>query len=134
MAKTPEVGCRAAALDICFEQGAVFDVTLTWREKAPPQTPIDLTGFSARMKVVFDQGETTEVLVLTLTTGNGRIILGGTAGTIRLLVDASDTEALDPDEFENTCYDLELVPGVLTEEVRRLVEGNARLKTEKTTT
>lgn len=134
MAKVPEVGCRAGRLDICFEQGAVFDVLMTWREKAAPQTPIDLTGFTARMKVVFNQGETNEALVLELTTGNGRIILGGTAGTIRLLVTATDTAALTEAEFENTCYDLEMVPGVpLTEEVRRLIEGNARLKTEKTT-
>ena len=133
MAKVPEVGCRAARLDFCFEQGAAFDITLTWREKAAPQTPIDLTGFTARMKVVKD-ADTTPVTVLELTTGNSRITLGGTAGTIRLLVTATDTAALLETDFENTCYDLELVPGAPNaEEVTRLIEGNARLKTEKTT-
>lgn len=129
-----ETGCKAVALDLCIEQGAGFEVNLLWREKAAPQTPIDLTGYSARMKIVFDQGEPSEVTVLELTTGNGRITLGGTAGTIDLFVTATDTALLDPLEFENTCYDLELVPGAPdAEKVRRLIEGNVRLKTEKTT-
>lgn len=128
-----ETGCLAAVLDLCIEQGAGFIVNLLWREKATG-TPIDITGYSARMKIVFDQGETSEELVLELTTGNGRIVLGGTAGTIDLFVTATDTTALDPAKFENTCYDLEMVPGAPNaEKVRRLIEGNVRLKTEKTT-
>lgn len=130
MAKTPEVGCRAVELNICFEQGSAFDPVLTWKQNGGP---VDITNYTARSQVRKDLGEPTEAIVLDMNTGNGRIVLGGAAGTITFCVTATDTEALDPDDFENACYDLELIPPAPnSEKVRKLTKGLARLITEKT--
>jgi tRNA threonylcarbamoyladenosine modification (KEOPS) complex Pcc1 subunit len=55
---------------------------------------------------------------LSLTTENGRIALGGTAGTITLTVSATDTAAVTAGEY---VYDIELVSGSGT--VTRLLQG-----------
>jgi hypothetical protein len=66
-------------------------------------------------------------IVLELTTANSRITLGGTAGTVDLLVAANVTAALTPGLY---VYDLELVSG--GGEVTRLIEGNFNVKAEVT--
>ena len=65
--------------------------------------------------------------ILSLTTENGRIALGGGAGTITLTVSASDTAALTAG---NGVYDLEIVSsgGVVT----RLIEGSYTISREVT--
>lgn len=65
----------------------------------PLWTPVDLTGGSARMVVRRreDAGAEGGELILELTTANGRIALGGAAGTVSLLVEAADTDGLDMD-------------------------------------
>jgi hypothetical protein len=65
--------------------------------------------------------------VLTLTTENGKISLGGTAGTITLNLTATETAAITQSSL---AYDLELVSagGVVT----RLVEGQINLTPEVT--
>lgn len=70
--------------------------------------------------------EASEVL-LELTTVNNRIVLGGAAGTIELIVAANVTTALTPGLY---VYDLELVSG--GGEVTRLIEGNFNVKAEVT--
>jgi tRNA threonylcarbamoyladenosine modification (KEOPS) complex Pcc1 subunit len=55
--------------------------------------------------------------LLSLTTENSRIALGGTAGTITLTVTAADTAAVVAGHY---VYDLELVSGST---VYRLVQG-----------
>ena len=86
--------------------------------------PRDLTGYTARMDI---RDKLTDTLVLSLTTENGRIILGGTAGTIRRLISATDTAALTLAEKE---YDLELLDGLLA--VRRLFQGAVTVSKERT--
>ncbi len=65
--------------------------------------------------------------MLTLTTENGKITLGGTAGTITLNLSAVETAAITQSSL---AYDLELVSagGVVT----RLVEGQINLTPEVT--
>ena len=65
--------------------------------------------------------------VLTLTTENGRIALGGAAGTVTLTVSAADTAGLTAG---NGVYDLELISsgGVVT----RLIEGSYSIVREVT--
>ncbi len=55
-----------------------------------------------------------------LTTENGGITLGGIAGTIELLITATDTASFN---FSAAVYDLELVNGV---EVTRLIKGSVK--------
>jgi hypothetical protein len=68
-----------------------------------------------------------ESTILALTTENGRISLGGTAGTVSLNVAANVTANLTPGLY---VYDLEVVSG--GGEVTRLIEGNFNVKAEVT--
>jgi hypothetical protein len=75
---------------------------------------MDLSGYTALMEV----SDSDDTLVLTLSTGNSRISLGGAAGTITLTDDDADTEALDPGTYD---YDLTLTSSGGT--TTRLIEG-----------
>jgi hypothetical protein len=68
--------------------GTDFNVVLTWQDATG--SPINLTGYSAKMEIRDWPGG---VLHSTLSTGNGQIVLGGSAGTIQLLIPAAQTSA-----------------------------------------
>lgn len=113
----------AGLWNIVAEQGATFDEVLTFRD--PAGAPIDLTGATARMQVR-DGYEATSV-TLELTTSNGRITLGGTAGTIALFVLDTDMSAIvigsssvQPPQ-KDFVYDLEI--RFQTGTVIRLLQG-----------
>ncbi len=88
-----------------IDQGATLDRTFTWKagDTLAQAVPVDLTGCVARAEVR-PEIDSPSVLLL-MTTENGRIILGGPAGTIRLRVEAVDTALLS---FESAVYDLEV--------------------------
>lgn len=96
----------AHKLNLKIEQGATFKELLTRKagDKVATVVPVDLTGCTARAQFR-SEIESTEVL-LELTTENGRIQLGGPAGTIRILLDAATTAAIT---WESGVYDLEIV-------------------------
>lgn len=94
----------AHKVPIKIEQGATFDITYTW--KAGPlkaAAPVDLSGCVARAHIRADLAD--PVILLELTTDNGRIELGGADGTIRILISATDTAAIN---WESGVYDLEI--------------------------
>ena len=115
-------------VDRSILQGATFSWSVAWKtapDEDSAKTPVDLTGCTARMQIR-SKVESPEVL-LTLTTENGGIALGGTAGTISLLIDADDTTALT---WTSGVYDLEIVfPGG---QVRRLMYGSVVVSPEVT--
>lgn len=117
----------AAKVNLCIEQGATFQKTLTWKTGATADaaTAVDLTGYTARMQVRSRIGSS--VVLLELTTTNGGITLGGTAGTIALLATDEQTALL---MVTRAHYDLELVSagGV----VRRLTYGTVTISPEVT--
>ncbi|MFT4041218.1 MAG: hypothetical protein QM692_23755 [Thermomicrobiales bacterium] len=96
----------AHTVHLHIEQGATFDRTWTWKTGTPPATPtvVDLTGCVARaqMRATLESDD----ILLALTTENGRIVLGGTAGTIQIVIDADTTAAID---WTDAVYDLEIV-------------------------
>jgi len=94
-------------------QGSTFSQQLTWKIGGEP---VDLDGYSARMKV--KESLTSTSSVLDLTTENNKIILGGSYGTILILIDSSETNSIYPTKY---IYDLELISVSL--EVTRLIEG-----------
>jgi tRNA threonylcarbamoyladenosine modification (KEOPS) complex Pcc1 subunit len=104
----------AAKYDIVMDQGATFSRAITWQDSQA--VPVNLTGYTARMQVRDEVDSSTSAL--SLTTENSRISLGGAAGTIALLVSATDTAAVAAGEY---VYDLELVSGSGT--VTRLIQG-----------
>lgn len=114
----------AGTNNFVIEQGATFDITMTYYTDESEQTPVDLTGYSARMTIKEKVEGTT---ILELTSDAGEIVLGDDAGTIQILVAASVTANLD---FEYGVYDLELVTGSTVE---RLLQGQVTLSKNVTT-
>lgn len=113
----------AADYNIIVEQGATFQLNITWKDEAG--VVIDITGYTARMQVRATKAATT--VLLAATTENGYITLGGVAGTVAISVPASVTAALS---FVRAVYDLELISS--TGIVTRLVQGGVCLSKEVT--
>jgi hypothetical protein len=113
---------QPGSLDFLIPKGSTFSRTLTWKVSG---SPVNLTDYTARMQARTSAASSTTVL--DMTTGNGKITLGGTAGTITLSLSASETAAITQSTL---AYDLELVSvgGVVT----RLVEGQIVLTPEVT--
>lgn len=107
-----------------IQQGATLSLVATWKDSAG--TAVNLGGYSARMNVRETYSSATAIL--TLTTENGGITLGGAAGTITLAATATATAALTA-PFSGV-YDLELVSGAGV--VTRLLEGVATVSPEVT--
>jgi len=86
---------------------------------------VDLTGYTARMQARV--AITDAIPVFELTTENGGITLGGTAGTIDLYLSAVATAAMS---WDTAVYDLELISP--TGDVIRYIAGTATLSPEVT--
>ena len=115
----------AGRYDIIIEAGATFQFRITW--KTPEGTPIDLTGYAARMKVKASYGGAT---LFSLSSPSAGIALGGAAGTIDVTISATDTAAAIGDAESTAVYDLEVQSGAGV--VTRIVQGKAFLKPEVT--
>ena len=113
----------AGIYNIICDQGSTFSRQLTWNDSAG--SAVNLTGYTARMDVRTSI-DAAGAAVLSLTTTNGRIVLGGTAGTINLTAEATATQVV---ESGNYVYDLELVSGST---VTRLVQGSFVVRGEVT--
>lgn len=113
----------AGKYDFYIEQGATFNQPIVWKDSAG--TPVNLTNYTARMQIRKTVNSSTTLL--SLTTQNGKITLGGSAGTITLLLIPSDTTSL-----ETFCgvYDLELQSS--SGFVTRLLEGQITISREVT--
>jgi hypothetical protein len=113
----------AGYYDMIADQGATFSQVITW--KSATGTPVNLSGYSARMQVRARVDSTTEVLDLSSQGGNPKIVLGGSAGTITITVPDGDMD------FEGSyVYDLEVESsgGVVT----RLLMGRFQCRPEVT--
>lgn len=91
----------AGVYKIVCDQGATFERLLTINDAN--NEPLDLTDYTARMQVR-PEIDSDEIMV-ELTTENGRITLGGAAGTIELNLTPEVTATIDRDGF----YDLEII-------------------------
>ena len=88
-------------------------------------TPVDLTGFTARMSVRAYKGGPVELL--SLTTENGGIAIDPAAYSITLNISATDTETF---AWKGEVYDLEVVQGAV---VTALLAGKVTVSKEVTT-
>ena len=113
----------AGIYNIIADQGSTFTRQLTWEDSAG--SAINLTGYTARMDVRTSI-DAAGAATLSLTPGNGRIVLGGTAGTIALSAEGTATAAVAAGDY---VYDLELVSGST---ITRLVQGTFTLRGEVT--
>ncbi len=114
----------AANHDIIIEQGSVFTLNLVYKDSTG--TPINLTGYSARMQVRQKYASTTPLISLT---SPSDITLGGALGTIVAKISASVTKDLT---IKQGVYDLELVPPSGAADAFRLVEGAVTVTPEVT--
>ena len=115
---------KAGKYDITIEQGAGFSLPMTYTADGQA---VDLSGCTARMQVREKVGSA--VKLIELSTANGGIALGGTAGTITLSMTSAATAVL---KFGRAVYDLEIVPSGA--EPYRLLEGCLSLSTLATST
>lgn len=104
------------------EQGATFSRQVLWKDSLG--VPINLTGFTGRMQLRKSYNSLT--YIISLTTENGGITLGGVLGTIDILMTASQTAAITAGNY---LYDLELVNGST---VYRLLSGSIEVTAEVT--
>lgn len=102
-----------------IEQGATFQQTLTLKDSS--DAVINLTGYTAEMDLRKNQDDSNEVI--TLTTENSRITMGGAAGTIILTISATDSAALS---VGDGVYDLEITDS--NGKVDRIMEGTYSIR------
>lgn len=107
----------AGTLNLTIEQGATFRKLLTWKTGTPP-TPVDLTGYAARMQMRNSPTAPTAVVSITNTPNSqGVITLGGLTGTIEIYINDTATMSIT----SGGVYDLELIAP--NTDVIRLVQG-----------
>lgn len=92
---------KAGVYNIHIDQGADFTKVITLRDSSG--SPVNLTGFTARMHVRRDVDASS--ILVELSTQNGRIALGGAAGTITLTLSAATTAGIS----RSGVYDIEIV-------------------------
>jgi hypothetical protein len=123
----------AGRYDIILEQGATFDLPLRYR--APSGTPVNLTGYTARMQVRETAASPVLVEFNSQLTANGFILMSGSSadredganGNLRVFMTAANSAALP--RFSGR-YDLELHDS--SGYVVRLIEGQFRVEPEIT--
>lgn len=113
----------AAVYSLLIEQGSTLSLPMVWRDSTG--TPVDLTGWTARLQIRTSPQDAD--IQLELTTENGGITLGTIDGAIVLFADATATAAL---AWPRAVYDLEMIAP--SGAVRRLLRGEAVLSLEVT--
>jgi hypothetical protein len=109
----------AANYDILIEQGATYTQEFIWKDS--DGDPVDLAGYTARMKI---RQLKTDNVIVSLTSGSG--ITLGNDGSITVYISAAATELLP---LCKARYDLELVSnGIVT----RLIQGQVTISAEVT--
>lgn len=115
----------AFKLNLKIDQGATFTKQVTWKTGPAPGVAVDLTGCTARMHA---RAKITDaVKLLDLTTANGGIVLGGSAGTVEIILTDEQTAAIT---WTSAVYDLEIEFADGT--VRRLLQGSISVSPEVT--
>ncbi len=92
---------EAANWNITIDKGATWQKTLTITDSN--DDPVDLTGYTGEMDIRATAFSDDTEFQIDTTTGN--MILGGTAGTIGLLIEATETSDLN---IPAGVYDLKL--------------------------
>lgn len=121
---TPTVSVTPSKLNFILRRGSTLRRTLTWYQDERQTTPVDLTGYDAKMQIRDLSG----VLVIELSVFNGGITLGGAAGTISLYISDTASGAV----VEDKCiYDLEMT--ATNGDVIPLVAGSFSFQDQITT-
>lgn len=111
--------------DTFIDQGSMFELNILAQNS--DKSIMDLTGYDARMQV----RETVDsaVVLMTASTGDGRITINAPGGIVMIRVGADVTSALT---FNTAKYDVEVYKAADLTVVKRLVQGNISLHPEVT--
>ena len=107
-------------VNLSIDQGASFSKTVTWKA-GTPAVPVDLTGCTALAQVRAQLGSAE--IQHTFSTTLGNLFLGGTAGTIDLVMEDEQTAAAT---WKTGVYDLLIL--FPNGSKRRLMNGNITIK------
>ena len=115
----------AGAYDLAIEQGATFKVIFQWTDAN--NTPINITGYSARSQVRPTIESATVLVDATTVNGKLSIVAPASDGKVQLLISATETATLPSG---TAVWDLELIAGDGT--VTRLLQGSVTISPEVT--
>lgn len=113
----------AEMYELNINQGANLSLEIALKNQ--DQTPVNLTGYVARMQL--RTSYVSPNIALELTTENGRLIITPLSGIITLSLSATTTAALAAKKY---VYDLEIVSS--TGFVTRVLQGEAIVSPEVT--
>lgn len=113
----------AATYPIYIEQGATYLLQARWKDSAG--VLVNLTGYKGRMQV--RRRASSDEVLLSLTTENGGITLGGALGTVSVRGNAALTALVTG---KKAAYDLELESADGT--VTRILQGSVEISPEVT--
>ncbi len=114
-----------ATYNLRLRQGSAYQRRWTPRD-ADGDPFYDLTGYTARAHIRRDIDSPTTLIEAT--TANGKIVLGGAAGTILLDLDATDTNI----DWGQAVWDLELLPGGVEADAFCLLVGTVEIARQVT--
>lgn len=112
----------AGIYNFIMDQGSTYTVQMVYQNGAG--SPIDLTGYTAKMQLRLQYGD--PVAAMTLSTENGGISIDGPTGTINIVATDEQTLVLEPTFY---VYDLDLINGPV---ITRLVQGQITVRPEVT--
>ena len=116
---------KPARRNFVIYQGTTLRDTLRWAVNDEARTPVDLTGCTARMQIRPEVNS--PIALMSLTTEDGGITLGGPTGDIDIFMSAENTALI---AWEDGVWDLEVVhPGG---DVTRVVQGRVMISPEVT--
>lgn len=111
----------AGRYDFTIKQGSTFSMGIDWKHG---EEPVDLTGYTARMQIRYDNHSGS--VAVDLTTENGGIEIDSVTNKILIYISAEQTSKIQAKEC---VYDLEMVDGYFVE---RIIEGKVRISPEVT--
>ena len=119
---------RGNVHDMVVDQGATVNTVFTIKNSA--RSALDITGYTARMQVRRFDGTTRDpspIVIAEYTSLDGYILIGGTAGTVTLLIPPAEMASYEPGSY---VYDLEVESSL--GETTRIVQGKFIVRAEVT--
>lgn len=100
---------NSARHDLACDQGSVFGTMVTFYTDVEETTPLDLTDYTATLRIA--AGYKAAESLLTLTVGDGLTIASPTDGTIGIRITPEQAATLPARQTSPLVYSLEIIDG-----------------------